>query len=114
MKTSSPRKLPAPLAGGHVFEAEELPVEVGQIGEGFKRGNISALMSAAAEAVIQQAAQLSAVERWEVIDALSKDLDPPSAPVDEAMLDRRWAEIESGAVKCLTKAEFMIKLRSRP
>ena len=73
---------------------------------------MSGYMSAAAEAVIQQAAQLSARDRWEVIDALSKDFDPPPAPVDEAMLDRRWAEIESGAVQCVSHEALMAELRA--
>ena len=70
-------------------------------------------MSPTVEVVEAEALQLSAAERARLIERLiaSLDADPDVEDAWAAEVERRHAEIESGAVSLLPGAETLAKLR---
>ncbi len=71
-------------------------------------------MSSTVEALEAEALQLSAAERARLVDSLiaSLDIDPEIEDAWAAEVERRNAEIESGAVSLIPGAEALAKLKA--
>jgi hypothetical protein len=76
-------------------------------------------MSTAANAIFQQAAQLSEAECEELYEQLGNHLhraparEEPLSPDMKATLERRWEEITSGKVQCRDAFEVLDELRAK-
>ena len=74
-------------------------------------------MTATTEHILNQALELSETERVEIAERLWDSVEP-QRPADDlsdaekSMLDKRWDDIVSGKVKCLTHEEVMTKLKA--
>ncbi len=71
-------------------------------------------MSSTVEALEAEALQLSAAERARLVERLiaSLDIDPEIEDAWAAEVERRNAEIESGAVSLIPGAEALAKLKA--
>jgi putative addiction module component (TIGR02574 family) len=71
-------------------------------------------MSSTVEALEAEALQLSAVERARLVERLiaSLDIDPEVEAAWAAEVERRNAEIESGAVALISGPEALAKLKA--
>lgn len=71
-------------------------------------------MSSTVEALEAEALQLSAAERARLVERLiaSLDIDPAIEEAWAAEVERRNAEIESGAVSLIPGAEALAKLKA--
>jgi putative addiction module component (TIGR02574 family) len=74
-------------------------------------------MTTAASQIIEHAMMLSEVERAAIADHLMKSLAPPLDPDEEAALivemERRWQEVETGAVELLDQEQVLAEARGR-
>ena len=71
-------------------------------------------MSTTSQAIIEQAKQLSALEKIEVVDALLASVDKPDAQVDKQWVNEaedRLAAYRRGEVKILDLNQVLAKYR---